>query len=414
MKHFRITAGRWPKASGQIEQKVTETVQATRVALMGFDALHLRPKFDTEEGALIGAGQPIFHDRKHPDIAYVAPISGRVVEMSYGPRRTLSACVIAAERDAPKGTAQPLPDGSTKESIRLALLKSGFWSAFRTRPFGLTPDPQARPAAIFVNAVQGSSISPDPAVVLSDQQDAFRVGLATVRHLTDGSCFLCQSQRDPLCEGLDGVVPVSFSGSPATGLASTQIDLLCPVGLDRSVWTIGYQDVAAIGHLFQSGEYVADRVISVSGSGAARPKLVRAPLGIDLADLCPKTSEPIRMISGDIHLGREGRFLGRFDEQATFEQRHERSHDSNWMSRLFDTSNAIVPTAGLETALALRIPPVPLMRALSIGDSEAAQRLGCLSLVEEDVAALTRHCTSGADYGQLLRHVLDELLAEAA
>jgi len=37
-----------------------------------------------------------------------------------------------------------------------------------------------------------------------------------------------------------------------------------------------------------------------------------------------------------------------------------------------------------------------------------------LALVEEDVAALSRHCTSGADYGLLLRQVLDDLMTEAA
>jgi Na+-transporting NADH:ubiquinone oxidoreductase subunit A len=52
---------------------------------------------------------------------------------------------------------------------------------------------------------------------------------------------------------------------------------------------------------------------------------------------------------------------------------------------------------------------MPLMRALSIGDVEAAENLGCLELIEEDVVSLTQICTSGADYGALLRHMLDEL-----
>jgi Na+-transporting NADH:ubiquinone oxidoreductase subunit A len=74
----------------------------------------------------------------------------------------------------------------------------------------------------------------------------------------------------------------------------------------------------------------------------------------------------------------------------------------------------LIPQASLERAIAPRILPVPLMRALSIGDSEAARRLGCLALVEEDVAILSRLCTSGADYGALLRQVLDELMEDAA
>ena len=54
------------------------------------------------------------------------------------------------------------------------------------------------------------------------------------------------------------------------------------------------------------------------------------------------------------------------------------------------------------------------MRALSVGDVDAAERLGCRELIEEDVAALSRLCTSGADYGRLLREVLDQLAVDAA
>ena len=49
------------------------------------------------------------------------------------------------------------------------------------------------------------------------------------------------------------------------------------------------------------------------------------------------------------------------------------------------------------------------MRALAVRDSESAARLGALGLVEEDVALLSNLCTSGSDYGKLLRNVLDDL-----
>ena len=56
---------------------------------------------------------------------------------------------------------------------------------------------------------------------------------------------------------------------------------------------------------------------------------------------------------------------------------------------------------------------MPLIRALAVGDVEAAARLGALELIEEDIALLSTLCTSGADYGALLRQALD-ILAEAA
>ena len=56
--------------------------------------------------------------------------------------------------------------------------------------------------------------------------------------------------------------------------------------------------------------------------------------------------------------------------------------------------------------------PVPLLRALSTGDIETAERLGCLQLVEEDLALFSYLCASKADYGVHLRSVLNELEGE--
>jgi Na+-transporting NADH:ubiquinone oxidoreductase subunit A len=68
-----------------------------------------------------------------------------------------------------------------------------------------------------------------------------------------------------------------------------------------------------------------------------------------------------------------------------------------------------LPLEAFERAMPLDILPVPLMRALSVGDVEAAERLGCLELVEEDMALLSYLCPGHADYGALLRQMLDEI-----
>jgi Na+-transporting NADH:ubiquinone oxidoreductase subunit A len=51
---------------------------------------------------------------------------------------------------------------------------------------------------------------------------------------------------------------------------------------------------------------------------------------------------------------------------------------------------------------------------LSIGDTETAVRLGCLELVEEDLALMSYLCPGHNDYGALLRRMLDELAGESA
>ena len=41
-----------------------------------------------------------------------------------------------------------------------------------------------------------------------------------------------------------------FKGKHPAGLVGTQVHFTLPVSLKRQVWTIGYQEVIAIGHLF--------------------------------------------------------------------------------------------------------------------------------------------------------------------
>jgi Na+-transporting NADH:ubiquinone oxidoreductase subunit A len=57
--------------------------------------------------------------------------------------------------------------------------------------------------------------------------------------------------------------------------------------------------------------------------------------------------------------------------------------------------------------------PVPLLRALLVGDADRARQLGALELVEEDLMLLSYVCPSKTDYGLLLRKVLDQLHKEA-
>ena len=71
----------------------------------------------------------------------------------------------------------------------------------------------------------------------------------------------------------------------------------------------------------------------------------------------------------------------------------------------------VIPSDRLDDLAPPGIYPVPLMRALQIGDAQRARQLGALELLEEDVAPLTHACVSRNDYGLLLRQVLTALEA---
>jgi Na+-transporting NADH:ubiquinone oxidoreductase subunit A len=60
----------------------------------------------------------------------------------------------------------------------------------------------------------------------------------------------------------------------------------------------------------------------------------------------------------------------------------------------------------------LDILPTQLLRALLVGDTDMAQALGCLELVEEDLALCSFVCPSKLNYGPLLREALEHIERE--
>jgi Na+-transporting NADH:ubiquinone oxidoreductase subunit A len=60
----------------------------------------------------------------------------------------------------------------------------------------------------------------------------------------------------------------------------------------------------------------------------------------------------------------------------------------------------------------LDILPVPLFRALLVGDTDMASALGCLELDEEDLALPTFLCPGKQDYGKFLLSALDAIERE--
>ncbi|HQU62921.1 MAG TPA: NADH:ubiquinone reductase (Na(+)-transporting) subunit A, partial [Nitrosomonas sp.] len=60
----------------------------------------------------------------------------------------------------------------------------------------------------------------------------------------------------------------------------------------------------------------------------------------------------------------------------------------------------------------LDILPTQLLRSLLVGDTDMAQKLGCLELDEEDIALCSFVCVGKHDYGTILRENLRQIEKE--
>lgn len=436
--------------SGAPDQRISNTPPVRQVALLTADYPGIRPSLSVEVGAKVAQGQCLFTDRNNPGVNFVSPAGGEVSRIVRGARRALLAVVVDVEEDEscitfPALSASEIAAQSV-EDIRERLLLSGAWTALRTRPFSKVPLADSTPDAIFITAIDTHPLAADPRVAIQGQEDAFRLGVALLTRLAP--VHLCQGEGKAWPgSDLPHVTTTTFTGVHPAGLPGTHIHFLRPASLKHQVWHVAYQDVAAIGTLFASGIFPVERVISLAGPVVNQPRLLSSRLGVQLLELTrgelnTEQGQENRVISGSILGGRtaagETAFLGRYHNQVSCltegrerEMLHyfrlgfnKHSVMNIFVSKLLGkkefplttstngSQRAIVPVGNYEAVMPLDILPTQLLRALVVGDTEMAQKLGCLELDEEDLALCSYVCAGKYEYGPILRDNLSRIEKE--
>jgi Na+-transporting NADH:ubiquinone oxidoreductase subunit A len=154
------------------------------------------------------------------------------------------------------------------------------------------------------------------------------------------------------------------------------------------------------------------RVISIAGSAVKNPRSLLIPPGAAIDELLANElgDGATQVIAGPPVYGRAlapgQKYLAAGQRQITVQ-----ATSADESETPPTTAGVLIPGDRLEQVAPPGIYPVPLMRALQLGDAERARELGALELVEEDVAPLSHACISNNDYGLLLRNVLDQLEA---
>ncbi|MEM7255088.1 MAG: Na(+)-translocating NADH-quinone reductase subunit A [Pseudomonadota bacterium] len=437
--------------TGEPVQAVNEGRPIDSVALNGLDYHGLKPRMLVAEGDTVRKGQPLFVHKDDPEIQYVAPGAGRVRAVNRGPRRVLETVVIDLDgTDAEETFEQVSPESLSslaRETVQETLYRSGFWTAFRTRPFSKVPSTGSVPRSIFVTAMDSEPLAPDAAVIIDRAVDDFAHGLEVLSRLTDGAVYVCHypgadlpGRRATRSEFHE------FDGPHPAGLPGTHIHFLDPVSSQKTVWSVGYQDVIAIGRLFTTGRIDVERVVGITGPLASNPRLVTTRVGASLYNLTEdevKAGTPCRIISGTVTSGHHAHdqfaYLGRYHRQVTLMEEDHKQHGLGWLipsktkysfinvhlSALFrevlkfplgtnlnGSPRAMVPLGSYERVIPMDLLPTQLLRALLVLDTDSAQALGALELDEEDLALCTFVCHSKYEYGEALRASLEKIEKE--
>ena len=443
---FNLSKGLDLPIIGTPDQRIDEGRVVTKVAVLGNDYIGLKPTMLVKVGDKVKLGQPLFEDKKTPGVIVAAPASGTVVEVNRGEKRVLLSVVIEKSgKEQVEFQSYAASDLSSLDDNKLRenLIKSGLWTAFRTRPFNKVPAVDAKADAIFVTAIDTNPLAADPEVIIAEEKEAFKQGLDVLTSF-NVPVHLCKAAGADIPSS-NGVQVSEFSGPHPAGNASTHIHFVLPVSTKRTVWTIAYQDIIAIGKLFVLGRLDTSRVIALGGPKVDSPRLLRTQLGADITELVSESIQDgeNRIISGSVLNGTVAEdmvaYLGRYDQQITVIEEDRERRFMGWIvpgtdrfsktnaflssifgrGKLFNLTSSqngsprpIVPIGVYEHVMPLDILPTPLLKAIVVKDTDTLQQLGGLELVEEDLALLTYVDPGKHDFGPVLRENLTQIEQE--
>ena len=430
---------------------IIDSKKSRSVAILGSDYVGMKPTMLVEEGERVKLGQALFEDKKNPGVIFTSPAGGKVEAINRGERRVLQSVVIEVDQNEEvvkfKSFSENDLSNSSSKDVRAQLIASGMWTSFRTRPYSKVPGVETSPANIFISAIDTQPLSADPENIIKLNKEHFLFGLSVIKKLGDCPIHLSLGESSELDLSEDDQLRLhSFSGPHPAGLVGTQMHFISPATLTNINWTIGYQDVIAIGQLFQTGLINVERVISLGGPQASNPCFLKTRLGACTDELTAGelTHRENRIISGSVISGREAigpyAYLGRYHNQiSVISEPNSKDRDfMNWLtpgprkfskiplflSALFPkkifkfkalmngSDRPIVPIGIYEEVLPQNFLPTVLLRNVVLMDTEKIQALGGLELDEEDLALCSFVCPGKYDFGSLLRAGLTKIELE--
>ena len=427
--------------AGAAKPTVDNTTIANRFAIRppNFRGIAPIPRMEVAVGDEVKAGDILFADKKGPTIKFVAPVSGEVVEIRRGAKRSISDVIILADKEISYKSFTVPNLEAPREELMNFLASSGALTLVNQRPFDELPSMDIIPENIFVSTFDTAPLAADQGLLLEGKREAFSKGITVLNKLTSGKVHLGLSAEGKgpknVFKKAEGAEKHWFSGPHPAGNVGVQMHHTAPISRTGKVWTLRPQNVATIGELFLSGKYDASRIVALTGK-VADPRYVKTYMGANIGELLKDTisEDNVRIIAGDVLTGKktdkEG-FLNVNDEQVTVVTEGDSFEMFGWLLPLkprpsisntipsfgdfkYDVNTnshgekrAFVVTGQYESLLPMDILPQHLFKAIMAGDFERMEGLGINELSEEDVALCEFACTSKMPLQSILRDGLD-------
>lgn len=450
-KFIRLKKGFDINLAGKAAPKISTPEQPETFAIKptDFHGIYM-PKVVVNEGDTVKAGTVLFHDKKHEEVVFTAPVSGEIVEVKRGEKRKLLEVRILADKTVEyvqfdKYSVSDIT-GLTREKAQEQMLNSGVWVNLVQRPFGIVADPAEKPKAIYISAFDSGPLAPDYNILFKGQEQFFQVGVDVLKKFTSGHIHInVHSEREisPVFSQVKGTELNKFSGPHPSGCVGVQIHHLDPISKGNVAWTINPFGVIQIGKLFLTGVYDTSRIVALAGSEVREPQYYKTYTGASVKKFLENNlkQDHVRVVSGNVLTGtridKDG-YVGFFDHLVTVIPEGDYYEFLGWIkptasklsyhrafgllsflspnkefvldSNARGEPRAFVQTGVFEKVTPMDILPTYLVKSIIAEDYDEMEALGIYEVIEEDLALCEFVDVSKHNIQSILREGIDLML----
>lgn len=432
------------KVAGRPVKELVGDLGSATYAVKPIDFIGLMPipKMLVEEGAQVLAGDKLFFDKQRPDVFFSSPVSGEVVEIKRGPKRSIVEVIVLADKEIKfKDFGATDPNTLSREQVVERMLESGAWTALRQRPFDVVADAADDPKGIFISGFDSAPLAANFNYTMAGLSREFQAGIDALSKLTSGTIHLSLDAKVKPADtflNATGVEKHWFDGPHPSGTVGVQIHNIDPIAKGETAWYINPMDVVAVGRLFADGQYNTARKIAVAGPEVKKPAYFDTYLGANIENLVKDNlkMDHVRFISGNPLTGKQitaTGYVSYFDSVVSVIEEGDFYEMFGWIlpsyarpsisptfpwgffpgmeydvnTNTHGEERAFVVTGQYESVTPMDIYPQHLLKAIMARDFEQMEGLGIYEVGEEDLALCEFVCTSKFPVQQVLREGLD-------
>ncbi|MDE5941820.1 MAG: Na(+)-translocating NADH-quinone reductase subunit A [Muribaculaceae bacterium] len=414
------------------------------VAVTPDDFVGLVPKMDVREGDSVKAGQPLFHDKTHPEIKVVSPAAGTVKAVVRGERRKIIRVIIeVGSGDSVKLSTEGVLSDSAK--ARNLLLESGLWAMTTQRPYAIVTDPDAELRDIFVSGFDSAPLAENITSLTDEQRRSLEAGVSLLGLLTKGKVYVSRRDASAIPD-IKGAEMVDVAGPHPSGNAGTLIAAIRPVNKGETVMCLDLPTLLRIGATVLTGIVPSTTIVAVTGSEVKEPEMVECHIGAEISAVLngniKSDGRNHRIISGNVltgvAVGKDDYLRFPYRQITVIPEGDDVDEFMGWASlspskmslspsfpghflrrklfrpdaRLQGGRRAMIMSGEYDKVMPMDILPEYLIKAILSRDIDRMEQLGIYEVAPEDFALAEYADTSKLELQKIVREGLDYMRKE--